>query len=312
MKNLMTIIVMLLTSSLVFAGSPEFTVKQIKGDAQLKNGSSWEKLSNGKNLKISDQIKLSDGSVVTLEHSSGKSINVNKSGFYSIAKLSAKTKTKNTNVSSKLANSLLDELSDSDDMLATGNASEKMSTLGAVERAFGNKFTTSAIVAGLPRSSFAINNTLNFAWYPLERASSYKLIIKNGSDEVIYTKEVNTTETQINLDEANVPYDECYYWLVSSGDKISEEFCIFRMNNELATNLNQELTNLKAELDLNNSLDNMILAKFFANNNLVNEATTHFQKAIEIDENVEAYRVMYAKYLLSLGLNDEAMEMVNK
>lgn len=60
------------------------------------------------------------------------------------------------------------------------------------------------------------------------------------------------------------------------------------MNNDMATNVKSELNNLKSELDLNNSLDNMILAKFYADNKLVNEATTHFEKAIKIDENVEA------------------------
>lgn len=310
MKRILLFLSVLLMSTMLFAGNPEFKVKQVSGDAQIKKSGKWEKLSSGSSLAISDQIKLGNGSKVTLDHSSGKSINVDKSGFYSVAKLAAKAKTNKTNVSSKLASSLLDELSDSDDLLASGNVNDNMATLGAVERAFNNKFTSSSIMASLPRSSYSVDNTVNFTWNPLQGATSYKFEIKNGIDEIVYSKEVSATELSVNLDEAKVPFDECYYWMVSSGDKTSEEFCIFRMNADQAASIKSEIENLKGELDLSNSLDNMILAKFFADNKIVTEATQYFEKAIELDSEVAAYKVMYAKYLLSIGLNEEAMAVV--
>ncbi len=310
MRKLLIFAVVLLSSALLFAGNPEFKVKNVKGDAQIKKSGKWEKLSSGTSLSISDQIKLAKGSTVSLDHSSGKSINVDKSGFYSVAKLAAKAKTNKTNVSSKLASSLLDELSDSDDLLASGNVNDNMATLGAVERAFNNKFSGSSILASLPRSSYSVDNKVNFTWNPLEGAKSYTFEIKNGIDEVIYSKVTTATELSVNLDEAKVPFDECYYWMVSSDDKSSEEFCIFRMNAEQASKIKTEIENLKGELDLTNSLDNMILAKFFADNKIVTEATQYFEKAIELDSEVAAYKVMYAKYLLSIGLNDDAMAVV--
>jgi len=82
------------------------------------------------------------------------------------------------------------------------------------------------------------------------------------------------------------------------------------MNADQAASIKTEIENLKGELDLSNSLDNIILAKFFADNKIVTEATQYFEKAIELDPEVAAYKVMYAKYLLSICLNEEAMAVV--
>lgn len=309
MKSLKLLFVIFIALSMM-ALSDEFKVKSIKGNVMLKNGKDWEKLSNGDNLKLSDQIKIDKSSSIKLENKSGKELVVDKSGFYSVAKLSAKSSTSNKNVSKKLANSLLDELSDADDMLAKGNINDNMATLGAVERAFNNKYTTNAIVASLPRSTYLLGHSMKFTWYPLEGAKEYKFIIKNGLDKVIFEKSVNGTELVLNTDEVKFPVDECAYWLVTSGKLSSEEFCIYKMTDEQSNQINTELTNLKSELNLNESMDNMILAKFYANNKLVNDATSYFEKAIEIDPSVEAYKVMYAKYLLSIGMNEEAKQVV--
>lgn len=311
MKAIYNLLFLLIAFSMIAIGG-EFTVKSIKGDAKLKKGSSWEKLSSGDDLKISDQIKLENGSTVKLAHKSGKEVSVDKSGFYSVAKLAAKAKTGKGSASQKLANSLLDELSDSDDMLASGNINDNMSTLGAVERAFNNKFTSASIVASLPRSTYSLDNSMKFTWYPMEGAKSYKFVIKNGLDEVIYEKETNQTEIIVDLAASKLAEDECSYWSIKSGEYASEEFCIFRMSSEQSESIKNELGTLQSELDLSSSMDNLILAKFYADNKIVNEATEFFEKAIEIDPEVDAYKVMYAKYLLSIGLNDEALEVVKK
>jgi len=311
MKKLILSITLLLILTLVLNAN-EFKVKSIKGEAKYKKGENWEKISNGTSLKISDQIKLENGAKIQLEHKTGKEVSVDKSGFYSVAKLSAKLKSGNSNVSKKLANSLLDELGDSDDMLASGNINDNMATLGAVERAFNNKFTSASIIASLPRSSYSMDNNMKFTWYPMEGTKSYKLFIKNGLDEVIFSKETSETELLVDLNQAKLAVDECSYWMIQSGDYTSEEFCIYRMSGEQSKTVKNELNSLKSELDLSNSMDNMILAKFYADNKIVNEATEFFEKAIEIDPEVDAYRVLYAKYLLSIGLNDEAMEVVKK
>lgn len=311
MKSLNYLFVLLIAFSVLSFGE-EFKVKSVKGSVKLKNGSNWESVSNGDNLKLSDQVKLDNGASLKIANSKGNETTIDKSGFYSVAKLSAKISTGGKNVSKKLANSLLDEMGEADDMLAKGNVNDNMATLGAVERSFNNKFTSASIVASLPRSSYALENTMKFTWYPMEGAKDYKFVIKNGTDEVLFEKNVSGTEITVDLTAIKLPSDECSYWSVSSGKFASEEFCIFKMSSEQAQNIKGELNSLTAELNLENSMDNMILAKFYANNKIVNEATQYFEKAISIDPSVEAYKVMYAKYLLSIGLNDEAMQVVKK
>lgn len=285
-------------------------VKTANGNVTFQKGGkgNWTSLKKGVKLNNGDQIKLEKGSHLNLVHSNGNPIELDKSGNYSVEKLAAKANTEKSDVTKKFTNYLLDELGDSEDMLAEDNLSDNMSTLGAVERAIP-KFSPNDLVAAYPRSSYATGNEIKFSWYPLDGENDYIFVVKNDLEEIVVEKAVAGNEVQINLDEAGFERGFCYYWSVKAGDKKSEELCVYRMMEDEKISYENELNSLKKELDLNKALDNMILASFYSQKKVVPEAIKSYKKAIELAPEVDNYKLVYGKYLMSIGLVKEAKEL---
>jgi len=299
---------LLLSLSLAFAGH-EFNVLTTKGDIKVKreNSKKWETLDNGQKLFTKDQIKIKKGAYLSLVHTNGNPIEVNKSGNYSVSKLLSKANTKKSDVTKKFTSFILDELAESDDLLSSGDLSDDMSTLGATERAF----VKNGINIRLPKSTYLIDNKIDISWYELKGASSYKFTLRNPDDEVILSKELNSTELSINLDELKVENGECYYWSISADGKDSEEYCLFRMTTKTISEINNDVQNISNELGKDAALGQLVLASYYAEKKVVNKAIKAFKTAIEISPDVEKYKFLYAKYLRSLGLEEEASKAMN-
>jgi len=294
---------LLLTVNISFAGH-EFDVLTTKGDIKIKkeNSTKWESLDKGQKLFSKDQLKLNKGAYLSLVHTNGNPVEVNKSGNYSISKLSSKAKSKKSNVTKKFTNFIIDELGESDDLLSSGDLSESMSTLGAVERAIDKN----GINVRLPKSTYLIDNQVNLSWYEKEGAKSYKFTLRNPDDEVVMSKELDGTALDINLDDVKVEDGECYYWSITVDDKTSQEYCLYRMTKEEAEEVTNDVSSITAELGEDAAIGQLVLASYYAKKKVVNRAIAAYQKAIEISPEVEKYKFLYAKYLTSLGLQSEA------
>ena len=287
----------------------EFKVNTVKGTVKVNNNGNWKTCKKGDQLNKSDQLKLEKGSYINLIHSNGNPIEVSKSGKYSIAKLAAKAGTKKSEVTKKFTKFIMDELSESDDLLSSNDFNENMSSLGAVERA---ALSPKQINAKFPRSSYTVNNEVEFSWYASEGTTNYTFFIKSPDDEIIFTKEVSSTMINVDLAKAGVKQGECYFWGIKSGDKSSEEFCIYRMDDNEASEFTSSKEMLMNEIDVNSSIGQLTLASFYKDQKLVSEAKTAFEKAIELAPDVDNFKAIYAKYLIDMGLNDEAAKIIKK
>lgn len=309
MKKL--IIIGLLLSITAFAA--EFSINTLTGNAKYqKNGKGdWIAVTKATKFEKADMIKLDAGAHLNLIHSTGNPLELNKSGVYSIAKLAAKANTKKSDVTKKFTKYLLDELGDSDDLLAEGNLQDNMTTLGAVERAIP-KFSPNEVNVGLPRSSYTLNNQVSFNWYPFKDATTYKFILKDDLEEVVLEKELTGTSINVDLSTFSVTPGMCYYWSIEANGQKSEEFCINLMSDQDKTNFQNELNTLSADVDPESALGNMILASFYSEKKLVNEAIESYEKALKISPENDNYKLIYGKYLMSIGLVNEAQELASK
>ncbi|MDC1068999.1 hypothetical protein OAQ99_07560, partial [Candidatus Kapabacteria bacterium] len=213
-----------------FSFSYTFDVKTVSGSVKYQKAGkgSWNALSKGIKLDNGDQLKISSGAHLNLVHSNGNPIEVSKSGNYSIEKLAAKANTKKSDVTKKFTNYLLDELGDSEDLLAEGNLSDNMSTLGAVERAIP-KFSPNSLNLGFPRSSYSLEDKVVFNWYQFKNNQNYTFVLKNDMEEVVLEKETTGTSIELDLEQIGLEKGICYYWSVISEKTTSEELCVYRM-----------------------------------------------------------------------------------
>lgn len=309
MKKL--ILIGLLLSISAFAA--EFSINTLKGSAKYqKNGKgSWMSVTKATKFEKADMIKLDAGAHLNLVHSTGNPLELNKSGVYSIAKLAAKANTKKSDVTKKFTKYLLDELGDSDDMLADGNLEDNMTTLGAVERAIP-KFSPNDVNVGLPRSSYSLKNKVDFNWYQFKDVATYKFVLKDDLEEVVYEKEISGTSLTLDLSSIKVSPGMCYYWSIEANGQKSEEFCINIMSDQERMDFQEDLNTISADIDPETGLGNMILASFYSEKKLVNEAISAFDKALEISPDNDNYKLIYGKYLMSIGLVNEAKELASK
>lgn len=304
------------TLSLVFAllftlnaisADYEFKVNTVKGNVQVKQGSDWTACKKGSTLSKTAMIKVGQNGYVGLVHKSGDPVEVNKSGNYSVSKLASKAGKKKGEVTKKFTKFIMDELGESDDLLASDDFNENMATLGAVERAM---FYKSDMNVRFPRSSYTIQNIVNFSWYEMENAKEYTFFIKSPDDEVIFEQKVIGTDLNVDLNTANIGTGECFYWGVKANGKTSEEYCLYRMNTDEKSDFNSEMQELMNEIDSQSSIGQLIMASFYSENQMVNEARTCYEKAIEISPEVDNFKALYAKYLIQIGLSNEAEDLV--
>ena len=311
MKTLqIAIAALVLTATSLMAS--DFKINTFKGDVQVKKESDWVTISKNIALEKGDQIKLGKKSYLSLVHTNGNPVELKRSGNYTVAKLIAKANRKKSDVTKKFTKYILDELGGSDDLLASGDVNENMATLGAVERAMGDKFNKNGVEVKFPRSSYTTTENVDFSWYGKEEVSSYKFFIKNPDDEVIFEKQVSGLEIAVNLNEVKVGNGECYYWGVEASGKASEEFCIYRLDQTEVDSFNEELSMIRDEVEEGSSISHLVLASFYAENKMVNAARDEYLKAIEISPDVDNFKALYAKYLVSIGMSHEAENIVKE
>lgn len=309
MKRFLTLalVSLMLVVAQAYSADYEFKVNSVKGEVKVKKGSSWTTCKKGDKLSTADMIKVGNSAYVSLVHSTGNPVEVNKSGNYSISKLATKANTKKGEVTKKFTKFIMDELGESDDLLAYDDFNENMATLGAVERTL---FSKSDVNVKFPRSSYTISSVMNFSWYEMDNAKEYTFFIKNPDEKVIFEQTVTGTSIDVDLNAAKISAGECFYWGVKANGKTSEEYCLYRMDEGEASDFNSQKEQLLSEVDSQSSIGQLILASFYTENQMVMEAKTCYEKAIEFSPEVDNFKALYAKYLIEIGLNHEAEELI--
>ena len=270
-----------------------YVVKHVKGDIS-KNG---ETVKIGSILNENDLIKINQNSGVLMVSKNGGTIRAYKSGVYSIAKLEAKTNTKKTNVTKQLAASLLNELQDAEDLPASGNLNDNMSSLGAVERALNNKLFFYDNV-----STYCIKDSYTFNW---NYEGDVDFLIKDADDNILYETTTSENSITVNLKNIDLKSGICYFYSIKQKNNTSDEYCIYRMTNTEHNDFVQKYLMVISDMKLNNSIDYLIIAKFYEQHKLVDGACDSYEKAIELGDD-SLYAVLYKKYLISVGLLQKA------
>lgn len=308
--SLLLVLFLINSNNIFSADKPDFSVVTLKGDNQVKrtDATNWEKLKAGDKLFSDDQIKLADGAYLALLHTSGSPIEVSKSGNYTVKKLSSQASTHKSDVTKKFTKYLVDELKSSDDVLSSGDYRKKMKNLGAVERSIEST-NSNSITAMMPLNSYSIDNSITFNWNNNENNES-NLVIKNSDSKVIFEKNTKANNLTVDLNSLNLNKDECYFWFVTSGDNKSEEYCLFNINEEEINSINADLKTIEEEIGSENAaLASLVKANYLSEKNINYKADQEFANAVSISNN-DNYKVVYAKFLLKMGLNDKAESLL--
>ncbi|WP_339789872.1 MAG: hypothetical protein ACMVP2_06340 [Imperialibacter sp.] len=302
MRTILLTFLVLLTflSSSVLAQGYEFRVLANKGENQVKKAgaSQAETLKTGATLAKGDQIIAANGAYIGLVHSSGKTTEIRTPGTVKIDDLSAKISATSSTTASRYANYIAAKMNESD---GGGNYRSNMKATGAVERAL-----TSAINVMLPNSVDFYGDNAIVRWKAVgEGNATYIVTVKNIFDEEVAKIETDQTAYELDFTNPKLAQERLVILNVKvkgDEDMKSSDYGIKRLSNTESAKVNENIKGLKSEVNEETPLNKIIYASFFEENNLVLDALTKYEEAIEMSPEVQDFQDMYQSFLVKNGL----------
>lgn len=280
-----------------------FRVLANKGQNKVKKegASAPVALKTGATLNSGDQLIASQGAYIGLMHKTGKTLEVRTPGTKRVSDLEKLVNTKTTSVTNRYAQFLANKMEDKE---KPGYRS-RLNATGAVSRELKG---TEVIQVLLPSPSDTdkrnfINDEVTVSWDSPEgmEENVFIVTVKNHFDEEVWKKEVNGNSITIDVTTINLDIDPEYddeAYLISVAAKEKPEvtsglpLTIVKMKDSQATEIRDELKGIQAELDDESPLNQVIYASYYEEKGLVVDALTAIEKAIEMNPEIEDFKVL--------------------
>jgi hypothetical protein len=293
MKTTLIFALSTLTCS-VFAQDYTFKVLANKGSNEVKSGETWQPLKTGASLRETDEIKLSDNSYIGLVHASGRPLEVKKAGSYTV-----KTLASQMSGGSSVLNKYTDFILSSNSAEAKKN---RLSATGAVHRAT----ETSSLNLNFPdkNKSEIYNTTAVVNWEDAKSSGPYVVSILNLFEEEIM--KIETAEKNVKIDLADPKLAGEPNLLVevySKADKkvASKQHMIKKLGAVEKENIKKSLSEI-GDMTEPTALNNLILAGFYEDKNLIIDAIAAYEEAIQLAPDVPTFKEAYHEFLLRQNL----------
>lgn len=337
----MMIILLLLILSPLFIQAQEMKVLSVRGKVNIIKGKA---VRTGMKLSSNDKINVGDKSSITLLYNKGRSIDINKPGTYSISDVMAQAAKGGSGFSSKFANYVYNELTETSDDPNADTHKKNMGTTGSVERAGGDRqrnvdalteilqtaglaeegqhlnegvantvesvLEDNTLTAIMPRSSYLLEPALTFSWFKNGNAQSYILVLIDAAGNTALRKTVNDTTCRIDMTAEKLERGKNYYWKVLRADKESvrsTEYCLQLLPEAEAQAKRDTLNGIESELG-KSAFANIVKAQFAEDAGLHIDAVRNYNDAVSTSGN-EDYKRYYRNYLRRLNLYDAAKKV---
>lgn len=289
-----------LCSYSAFAQDYVFKVLANKGDNTYRSASgSWEALKTGTKLVSGDVVKTTSGSYLALIHSSGKPLELKEAKEYKIDDLNSQVSGGETGIVGKYANFVASKMSPEE---REENRKKYASVTGATERGFEQ------IKVYMKTTANIYNNSAIIRWKPQANAEEYELTLKDMFDEVIMVTETSDNYYKVDFNDPRLKDKDLVIVNISvKGDKESNsgDYGIQRVSSSDSQKYKSELDELSAALDPNSSINNLILAEFYEQNNLLLDALTSYETAIQKSPDVDYFKDAYTEFLMRNQWSDK-------
>ncbi len=286
-------LVLLWASCYSIAQDYSFKVIISKGDNSFQESSSTNinMLKAGSQLHQGDVLKIDANGYVALLGSSGETIELKneEAKEYKINELTARLNNTETGLINKYASYLVSKMAPE---ARESNRKAYASITGAVER------EVVTIHAYMRKSSVLFDTIAVIRWKPVDNAVAYNVVVKNIFDEIIL--EAKTSKPVISLDfsDEKLKDRDMVIISISTGGGGSNEYSITTVTRDRPGAFVAEIGELHAALDIRSAFDNLVLAEFYEQNNLLLDATTCYEKAMEIEPDVQYFKDVYLEFLM--------------
>ena len=286
----MVVIVFMLTLGCVEALEYTFRVLINKGQNSIRSGSEWLPIKVGTSLKSADELRISQNGYLGLVHFSGKPLEVKEPGKHKVQNLASRIKP---------GLSVLHKYTDF--ILSTHEKRNNLTASGAVHRG------SNEIKVFLPEAEQAVvfNANISIAWAKDAKTPVYVIRFNNMFGDELDRLEVKDTTLSVDLNSTKFMNEDNILIEVASkidSKKKSEQFMIKKVSAADKARINtalKEMGDLTAE---ENALNHLYLANFYEKHSLLIDASTSYQKAIQLAADVPYFQQAYRAFLLRSGM----------
>lgn len=290
-------LLMVVIPAVVFSQAAGYAFKIVasKGVAEVKTGGSWQPVKTGSTLKSTDELKVGDNAYIGLFHASGKPIELNKPGMYSVAQLE-KQIGGGPSVLNKYA-----------DFILSSNADEKknkLSATGAVHR--GTKEDINVLLPSTPGMNTAVYSSMVVVrWESQKTKGPFVVNITNIFGDPVARME--TTSNSIILDLNDKQFSELGSLFVEISDKAnpkiaSPQYTIKRMTPAEQEQIKKAWNEIASDVAEASAMNKFLIAGFYENKNLIIDAIAAYEEAIRLAPDVDFFKEAYDNFLLRTGL----------
>ena len=308
MKSLFKVLVVALLIGNYTANAQNYVFKVLanKGENSVKvEGAKWAKLKTGQSLNSGDELKLSHEAYLGLMHNSGKTLEAKTPGSHTVSGLAANLKSKNTSVASKYADFVMNRMSDDE---GSGDYRKSLGATGAVDRALASGASIKIMALS---SSEIINDEVILRWNEPKQEGeiedlTYELTFSNLFDETIAKETVDKTSYLLDISKA--PFEGQNFIKVKvqvqGEDLKSDDYAITIKPEEETAEIKEILMQLKSEIEGESAMDKLVMAAFYEDNDLLLDALTAYEQAIQMAPNVLVFEKAYEEFLIRNGFTN--------
>jgi len=292
----------LLMTGNVMAQDYIFKVLANKGSNTVSaTGTDWKPIKTGSTLQAGDQVKVADGSYLGLVHNSGRTYEIKTAGVHKINDIASALSSNKSSVASKYADFVLNKMNQSEEDI-NRNHRNYLSATGAVTRGANHP-----IKLFLPSSVDIYSEQASLKWTEVADVEEpvYVVTVFNMFDEVVMTKETSDLGAMIDFSDEKLANERMVIVKVSLKDDeeiFSDKYAIKRMDMESNEMVISELKELEDITSEKTAMNMLILASFYEQNNLLVDALTYYQAAIDLAPDVDIFRHAYEQFVVSNAL----------
>ena len=281
----------LLFNSYAYSQVYVFLVCGSRGENAVKTNGEWKLLKTRSTIDGFEQIKTSgDPCYLGLLHTSGRSITIRNAGNFSAADLLKKINTGNTVVATKYA-----------DFVYT-----KMTTAEREPEDIKQRSTNNDVIkVFLPSTGELMGSDEIIRWTPVQGANKYRIIVKDIVDDLLTEYTSDSSFSKINFNDEKLKNQKTLLLsveLINNPSVHSETYAIIRLEDEKAKNISNAFSQIKMDVGEESSLNYLIFASFFEENNLLIDAATCYQYAIDLSPEIPDFQTIYHQFLFRNGL----------
>lgn len=281
----------------LMAQQPVFSVILNKGQNTYGIKNNFQPILLGTSLNENNFIQIEDEGYVALVHEfTGASLELTKSGTFSVKELEGEISKQSNTVLAKYGKYLMKKLNPDEQ----GN--QNLNVTGAVERG-----EAGLIEVALPKVNDLFGDQINVSWKQVDDVQDYFVTIKDKLDDVIFTEVVSGNTFILDLTSAKLKDEKIIIINIAAKDKVeirSPDFGIRRLDSNERKSVGNEFTSLKMVANADNVVDKLLIASFFEENHLIVDALTYYNEALAITPDPDGFNILYNSFLARNGLKN--------